>query len=554
MVRSSILAPIHTRYDFAQEKSGSLSMSPDGRHMTFSLQTPDGDTSLWIRSLDSVEARPLPGTKGGTWPFWSPDSLQVAFFADGKLKRVDLAGSPAITICDARDGRGGDWNRDGLILLAPFFNSPIFSVPASGGTPRQITQIDDQVAKETTHRWPRFLPDGRHFLYVAGTHTGGIESDSNAIHLAEIGKPGRRRLLPARSNVTYTSGHLLYVRDRVLLAQPFDPVGLEMIGDPVPIAEGLATETFFFRVLFAASESGDVVFRAGPQAADAHLTWFGRDGKEIAKLGEPGSFQQVVLSPDGRRAAYTQIEGDSAVGDIWIIDLARGVRSRLTFEPGYKIAPRWSSDGQQIVYTVAALHDDLFLRNSGGGERQDLLRSDADKQATDWSRDGRYLAYNQVDSTSSSTGVWILPLAEKDKPRPFVDAEANERDGRFSPDGRWMLYTSDESGRNQIYVAPFPGPGATWQVSTGGSSSAWWTQGGKEIVYMSPDLTFWSLAVHAAAGTFEVDPPRRLFRAPQAIGGDVTPDGQKFLIAIRSEEDEEQPVTLVTNWPAGLKR
>jgi eukaryotic-like serine/threonine-protein kinase len=553
-VRSSIVAPIHTRYDFPQEKSGNLSMSPDGKHITFSLLTRDGDNSLWIRSLDSMEARPMPGTKGGTWPFWSPDGQQVAFFANGKLKRVDLAGSPAITICDAKDGRGGDWNRDGLILFAPNANTGIFSVPASGGTPRQITQIDDQVAKETTHRWPRFLPDGRHFLYLAGTHSAGIQSETNAVHLAEIGKEGHRRLVLARSSVTYTTGHLLYVRDRVLLAQPFDPDALEMIGDPVPIAEGLVTEAVYFRSIFAASANGDVVFRAGPQAAGAHLAWFGRDGKEIAKLGETGSFRQVVLSPDGRRAAYGLDEADSGTADIWILDLARGVRSRLTFEPGEEFGPVWSSDGQRIVYTIAAVRDDLFLRNSGGGERQGLLQTDHDKQATDWSRDGRYLAYNQIEDTNKA-GVWILPLAEKDKPRPFVEtADANEKNGRFSPDGRWMLYTSNESGRDEIYVTPFPGPGAKWQVSTGGASSAWWTQGGKEIVYMGPDLTLWSLAVHASAGIFEVDPAQSLFRASQAMAVDVMPDGQKFLLAVRSEEEEEQPLTLVTNWPAGLKR
>ena len=554
MVRSSLLPPVHTRLDLSGPRSGDLSMSPDGKYVTFSLQTSEGDESLWIRSLDSLDARPLPGTKNSSWPFWSADSQHIAFYADGKLKRIDLAGSPAVTICDAQDGRGGDWNRDGIILFAPNPNSGIYSVPAAGGTPEPQTQIDQKEAKETTHRWPRFLPDGRHFLYMAGTHNDSVRSETNAVYLAELGKGGHRRILLARSNVAYSAGHLLYVRDRVLLAQPFDPARLEVTGDPIPIAESVAMENSFFRAVFAASPNGNLVFRTGSATGGSQMTWFGRDGKEIGKAGDRGPYQQVVLSPDARRVAYSLADADSGSADIWIMDLARGVRSRLTFGPSGKYGPVWSPDGQQIVYSISALHDDLYIRKSGGGDEESLLRSDLDKQATDWSRDGRYLVFNQSAHSTGNWGVWLLPLAEKDKPRAFIDTDANEKDGRLSPDGRWMLYTSDESGKTEAYVAPFPGPGGKWQVSTGGASGATWTQNGKEIVYTRPDLTVTSLLVHTSAGSFDVDPPRALFRVPLAIAGDVTQDGQRFLFAVRPDDEQELPLTLVTSWSAGLKR
>lgn len=245
---------------------------------------------------------------------------------------------------------------------------------------------------------------------------------------------------------------------------------------------------------------------------------------------------------------------DSGAPDIWILDLARGIRSRLTFGPAGKHHPVWSPDGHRLAYYVSAQNDDLFFRNSDGGDEEVLLRSDRDKVATDWSRDGRFWSTTSSTTRAGRYDIWVLPMAEKNKPRPFIATEANEKDGRLSPDGRWMLYTSDESGKAEAYVAPFPGPGGTWQISSGGATEATWTQNGKEIVYIRPDLTVSSLLVHPSANGFEVDPPRSLFRVPLALGGDVTQDGQRFLLAVRPEGDQEQPLTLVTAWPAGLRR
>jgi serine/threonine protein kinase len=559
VTRSLIAPPAGTQFDFAGDHSGSLSISPDGRHVTFSVMSPTGDTSLWIRPSDSFEAHPLPGTRSATWPFWSPDSQYIAFFAEGKLKRIDLAGSPPIAICDARDGRGGSWGREGVIVFSPDTTSGIYSVAATGGTPQAQTALD-KARGETTHRWPAFLPDGRHFLFMAGTHSQGIRSEANAVYVAEIGKPGSRRLLLARSNVEYSSGHLLYVRDRVLLAQPFDPDRLELRGEPLPLAEGVAHQQDYFRAVFAVSENGVLVFMTGTTTSGSRLTWYGRDGKPVQRVADLDSYDRIALSPEGKRVAFTLVDAESGLKDVWVLDLLRGVRTRLTFGAsgaGFvgKDAPIWSPDGTRIAYTVTALVDDLFVRPAAGGDEQPLLRTKSDKRPTDWSQDGRILVFDQQGATPNSKyGVWVWPFDGKTEPRPFVDSEFNERGGRLSPDGRWMLYSSDESGRFELYVAPYPGPGGKWQISAAGAVTGWWTLGGKEIVFATPDRSMMSVTVRASGATFEVDAPKLLFTEPLMVDGTVTPDGRRFLLGVRPEADQDLPLTLVTSWPAGLKR
>ena len=554
VVRAALLPPGKEQFDFGQENSGTLSISPDGRYVTFTLQPPGGEQSLWVRPVDSLDARPLPGTKFGLWPFWSPDSQQIAFFSDGKMKRIDLVGSPPTTICNARDGRPGDWNREGVILFAPDANSPIFSVPAAGGTPAPVTKFDETVG-ETTHRWARFLPDGRHFLYMAGIHTASLANEANAIYLAELGKAGRRRLMLARSNVAYADRHLLFVRDRALLAQPFDPERLELAGDPEPLAAEVQYDAEFFRANFAVSSHGDLVYRTGSAVAGSRLVWFGRDGKEIGRASDVAQSEAVALSPDGKRVAFSLPDPDLGTADIWIQDLTRGTRTRLTFGPTTESFPVWSPDGRRLVYTVTSRDDNLFIRPADGGPEENLISTEFDKLPTDWSRDGRIIVYDQKGTTiKSRSGVYVLPLADPKQAHAFVDTEFNERAGRLSPDGRWMLYTSDDSGRDEIYVAPFPGPGGKWQVSVGGAFTAWWSRGGSEILYISPDLTLNAVAVRGAGASFAAETPRLLFRIPRTTSGDVTADGQRFLMTVRATDDDDLPVTLVTNWPAVLKR
>ncbi len=557
VVRSAVPPPNGKRFDIGKNPSGGFSVSPDGRYLTYSLKGADGegdgDGSLWLRSLDSLAARLLPGTRGARWPFWSPDGRFIAFFAGGKLKKVDLAGSPAVTICDADDARNGSWSAEGVILFSPSSISPIHRVDAGGGQSTPVTTLDEE-SGETTHRWAAFLPGGRSFLYLAGTHSAGVRSEANALYAGELGSDRRTLILRARSNAVYAGGRLLYVRDRVLLAQPFDPDRLELTGDPAPVAESVAYDTGYFRAAFAASGTGVLAYFAGGAEPKVQLTWLDRSGKELGKVGEPGDYNDIVLSPDAKRAALTVASPDSGTVDIWVQDLSRGVRTRLTSGATDEDHPVWSPDGRRIAYVVTGKFDDLFVRATDGGREEPLLRSEQDKRPTGWSSDGRLLVFDAQDpSPKRQWDIWVLPLSGGE-PRPFLQTEAQESGGKLSPDGRWMVYLSNESGRDEVYVAPFPDAGARWQVSVAGALQAYWTRGGREILYLTPGLAVMSVAVRGAGANFEVESPRSLFDAVATVSGDVTADGERALVAALPRLDVDVPLTLVLNWPEGLGR
>jgi len=553
-VRSFILAPEGKSFDILRDRSGGLSVSPDGRHLTFSVRDAGGDDSLWIRSLDSLSARALPGTKGAAWPFWSPDSRYIAFFSEGKLKKIDLAGSPPVRICDANDGRSGSWSRDGVIVFAPTSIAPIHRVPAAGGKATPVSRLDEEHG-ETTHRWATFLPDGKHFLYMAGTHSAGTKSETNAIYVAEMGSDRKKLLLQARSNVSYASGHLLYVRDRVLLAQPFDPVGLELKGEPLPLGDGVDYDPAYFRAIFAVSDNGVLAYQAGGAESSAQLSWLDRNGKEIEKVGEPGNYDDLTLSPDGRRFVFSLTDPDMGTTDLWIQDLARNVRTRFTFGIANDFSPVWSPDGARIAYAVSGKYDDLFVKPSSGGTEEVLFRSQEDKVPTDWSRDGKLLVFETSDPDGKTRrNIAVLSLSGKAESRPFLATEFNEGQGQLSPDGRWMLYVSDEAGRNEVYAAPYPGPGGKWQISSGGGAGASWRKGGAEIIYIAASGAVMSVNVRLQGANFETDTPRALFSARPAVSGDTTADAQRFLVALRPEAEQGLPITLVTNWTVGLDR
>jgi eukaryotic-like serine/threonine-protein kinase len=553
-VRSSIVPPKGAAFDFLRDASGSLSLSPDGRYMTFAARSAQGDESLWIRALDSDTARPLPGTQGGLWPFWSPDSRFIAFFADSKLKRIDLTGSPAVTLAEANDGRGGSWSREGVILFSPTTLSGIHRVAASGGNATPVTRIDEEHG-ETTHRWASFLPDGRHFLYLAGSHQWAAKNEVNGVYVAELGSEKRKLLLHARSNAVYASGHLLYVRDRLLLAQPFEPARLELTGEPTALAEEVDVEPEFFRASFAVSETGFLALKSGDESVQAQLKWFDREGREIGKIGEPGNYTYVRLSPDGKRAVVSLGAADSGSADLWMVDLARGVRTRFTFGVTSEDGPIWSPDGARIVYSVTSKLDDLFVKSSGGGQEEVFLRTGEDKKPTDWSRDGNLVVFDTKDlKRNTRWDIAVVNVSGKREPRFFLQTEFNETGGKLSPDGRWMLYVSDESGRNELYVAPFPGPGGKWQISTGGAVGGSWTRGGAEISYLGYDFSVMSVGVRAQGASFEADSPKPLFLVKASTAGDVAADGQRYLIAMGPEHEMSSPISLISGWTALLNR
>jgi len=551
VLRSMVLAPQGKSFALGGLDGAALTLSPDGRYLTFKVHGENEDL-LWLRPLDTLAAHPLPGTNHAAWPFWSPDSRYIAFFAEGKLKKVDLVGSPAVTLCDASDGRSGSWSRDGTLLFAASPNTPISRVSAAGGKPETVTKLDEE-HQETTHRWATFLPDGRHFLYMAGTHNAGMKSEVNAVYLAELGSPERKLLLQARSNVSYASGHLLYVRDHILLAQPFDARALKLAGDPVPLGESVGYDPTFFRSQFAAADSGLLAYAAGGSGSKNRMVWTDRAGKELEEAGPPADYGQVSLSPDGKKLAYELLDPDAGTEDIWVQDLGRPGRTRLTFGQTNELRPVWSPDGTRIVYSVSGKFDDLYGKPAVGGNEEVLLHSDQDKIPESWSADGKYLLFEANDRKNGTEwDLWILPLTGDRKPYPYVNTRFNEHEGRFSPDGKWILYVSDESGKNEVYVAPFPATGAKWQVSTAGGFVAMWTRGGSEIIYLTPDLTSTSVAVTTHGSTIDLGSPRPLFKNRNAMGGALSPDGNKVLLVLRPEEELDLPIVLIDNWPAAL--
>ncbi|HET9794476.1 MAG TPA: protein kinase [Thermoanaerobaculia bacterium] len=549
--RSFLLPPEKVEFDTSGNNCASLTISPDGRNVTFAARGADGKVMLWLRSLDELTARPIPGTEGASFPFWSPDSRSLAFFADGKLLRVDLAGSPPLAICDAPNGRSGSWSRAGIILFSPDTNTEIFQVPAAGGPATPVTKLDI-TGGETTHRWAAFLPDGKRFLYTAGSHSAGARSESNAIYLAALGSQGRTRLLQARSNVAYASGFLFSMREHVLLAQRFDADSGRLKGDPVPLAYGVQYEPSFFRGDFSTSDNGLLVYATGAADAGARLRWFDTSGKPLGEpFGEAAEYRQIAVSPDGSRIAATIADPVKGLPEIWLID-SRGVRTRFTFgAPAF--SPVYSSDGTRIAYAKGS---GIYVRPANGGGQEDwVYHSDAQTGPSDWSRDGRFIAFDYVKPGSKTKqDIWILPLFGDRKPYPFLATEFLEQGASFSPNGRWISYLSDESGRPELYVAAFPGPGGKWQVSTEGSAGGSWLSAGK-IAFGSLDGRALVVDVEESAGGLEVGAPRVVFKVPPTDSAPAVPlDGQRLLLAVHSETTETPRVVLLTNWMAGLKQ
>ncbi len=555
-IRLFVVPPENSDFNFTFRRAGSLTISPDGRWITFVASDSTGKEILWIRALDQVSAKALPGTEGAGFPFWSPDSHFIGFFADGKLKKIDVSGGPALTICDALDGRGGTWNREGIILFTPNFRDSIYRVAASGGTPVAITKINDS-RKETTHRYPYFLPDGRHFLFLAGSHSTGTKSEANAIYIASLDGKVNKILMNARCNPVFANGYLLFVRDRVLMAQHFDARRAELKGDPVPVVEEVGYDTGFFRGIFSASENGILTYQSGLAETKSRLVWLDRNGKETGTLGEPGNYTAVSLSPDEKKLALSIIDSDSGTTDIWIYDLIRDVRSRFTFDPADEYSPVWSPDGNLIAYDSDRRgFDDMYQKpTSGVGADELVLKSfNVDQDARSWSQDGKFIALDYTDrKKSAKRDIWILPLTGDRKPFPFLQTEFDEGDASFSPDGKWIAYTSDESGRQEVYVSTFPDHRGKWQVSTNGGQGPGWRKDGKELFYGSLDQKLMAVEVKAGA-TFEVGTPVPLFKMDLTTSADISSDGKRIIAVNREVATKQVPITIVTNWTADLSR
>ena len=495
-------------------------------------------------------------------PFWSPDSRSLGFFAKGKLKRIDVAGGLPTVICDANPGRGGTWNANGTILFNSVNDGPLLRVSSNGGTPVQLTTLDS-ARGENSHRWPQFLPDGNQFIFfVRGTGSGG--EDNVSLGSLDHSKE-KTRLLISTGNAVYApdrgkqSGHLFWVRDGVLMAQTFDASHGQLRGEPVIVAEsvGFSGISGVGRGEVSISNEG-TLFYGAQETRQYQLTWYGRDGKSLGILGQPGQYDDLAISPDGKRVAL-RATGGTTGGNVWQVEIARGIATLVTFNGRVPYGPIWSPDSQRIVYEQGS-PPNLFSQNANGsGLEERLAESNDGQNPQDWSLDGKFLLYVMTSNDVASKrqpGLWLLPMADR-QPVPFLTTPFSEGRGKFSPDGRWIAYTSDESGRNEIYVKAFSSGGFKGQVSNKGGDFVRWRRDGKELFYLAPDRKLMSVAVRAGSGTLEFSAPNALFTIPPSSGPaqysyDVMPDGQRFLELAPAEETEAPSMTVVLNWQADL--
>ncbi len=541
-----------------------LSVSPDGRHIAFVAQTSQDDVQrLFVRPLDSVEARSLSGTDGAAAgaPFWSPDSRHIGFFAQGKLKRIDIAGGSPQNVADTPLGTaGGTWNADGVIVFGTGLG-PLKRVSASGGEPTDVTLLD-KASGEIAQAWPFFLPDGRHFLYMAG----GVAPESRFIFVGSLDSKERVQVLRASSSPLYAPpGYLLFHRDGILMAQRFDETNFTLSGEPSRVADGLATIPSTGRAAFSASSTGVLLYRTGEAFVETQMTWYDRTGKSLGHVAVPqGQYRGLSLSPDNRRLAVHRHEEPTG-GDIWVLDQERGTFTRLTFT-AHNLAPMWSRDGNFIVFASDRDADALNIyrkSSSGAGTDEPLLKSPTTKFPEDWAPDGQSLLYGEA--RSGSVDILRLPLSADRKPEPVVTSRFQDYFSKFSPDGRWIAYASTESGRPEVYVQPYPQQTGKWQISTQGGNFPRWASSGKELFYLAADGTVMAVDVRPDGAAFSAGTPRTLFKTNALIANhrgstidipyDVSADGQRFLVNERlTPAGQGAPITVVLNWTAALKK
>ena len=555
VVRASILPPVGTTFVTLAPSAGPPEISPDGTKIVFSARDDKGTTMLYVRALNSLTAEPYTGTADASYPFWSADSRAVGFFSEGKLKKINLAGGPPQVVCDINNGRGGAWSKQGVILFAPSTGSSLMRVAEGGGTPEPASKLDTSHG-ENSHRWPYFLPDGEHFLFWARSSRGAQE---HTVYIGKLGSLEAKPLLKNESMARYDQGYLLFLRDRTLMAQAFDAKKMELDGSPTPIAEHIANNAISTRPIFSASEDGTLLFQTGTMEGGWHLVWFTRDGKQTGSMGGIDRYMDPAISPDGKRVAAGLLNSQGIV-DIWTFDLARGTKTRLSFGPSVQRYPLWSPDGKTIFYASNASGSfQMFSKPAdGSGPEEPLLKDNLIEFARGISTDQRYLVFTRIQTDRGRPEVWALPLSGDRKPFPVVQSAFDNNSPSLSTDGKWIAYQNNESGRDEIYVTAFPAGGVKWQASTGGGTRAEWRRDGKELFFLDPADNVMAVDVKTDGKTVQFGTPHVLFhqtgvqnqQGPYAVSA----DGKRFLMNVGDVKEESQPLTLVQNWTAELKK
>jgi Tol biopolymer transport system component len=550
-----------------------LAVSPDGRNIVF-VAGAQFEFKIWLRPVASAEARPMQGTEGGAFPFWSHDSRFVAFFAGGKLKKVAIAGGPPVVLADAA-GLGGSWSRDNMIVFGSG-GSGVFRVPSAGGVPTAVTTLADG---ESAHRWPYFLPDGRHFFYTAVTGACCPPTKPGTIKIGSLDQDEPAvALLQADSSASYSSNHVLFARDQTLMAQAFDPDARQLAGDAVPVTERISTEGSRY-VSVSLSENGTLAYAPGDSLSPLQLTWFDRAGKILGALGEGGVDANLSLSPDERQVAVALRSGSPENLDIWTIDVARNLRNRVTSDAKHEGWPIWSLDGTRILFGVSWRSDGaesekarlVQTRVNASGVNETLLeavdtpsRPCGPRQCTlaptDWSADGRFVLYTFTGSFPRTVDIWALPLFGDRAPFPVANSQFNESLGVFSPDGRWIAYTTDEAGPPNVYVQPFLRAGGKHRISPNGGRNPHWRADARELFYLDASGTMTVVPIDAT-DTFGL--PKALFPTGMVSTNNmyaVTKDGQRFLVDAGplalglAQRPQITPLTVIVNWTSTLQK
>ena len=552
-IHSNLVPPEGVSFHLTGDEAAPIAISPDGASVAFGA-----DNKLWVQSLRTGEATALASTEGAQFPFWSPDGRSIGFFAHGKLRTVEASGGPVQVIADAPTARGGAWGSGGVIVFSPDFRGGLLRVAATGGPATPLTQVDLQ--HHSTHRWPSFLPDGKHVLYLAASHVNP-RSEQSGIYVASLDGGEPRRLMPSYGSAQYASGYLLSIRESNLMAVPFDAEHLAVTGESVRVANDANFDFGTWRGVFAASQTGVLVYQVQHDAVGGQLTWLDESGRAVSSVGERSEAYALRLSPDGRRASV--VMGDPN-NDIWIVELDRGVRTRLTTNAQVIVSPCWSRDGRQIVFVTGESLDKpeveyvlSMLPADGAGQRKVITKSSIRIEPTDWSRDGKFVLLDK--GTIGATDIWAVPLAQPEKAFPLVESPFYDGSGQFSPDGRWVAYMSQQSGRFEVYVTAFPAGGARWQISANTGSQPRWGADGKTLYYVTLGGELMEASVDGQGPQFvvkDVKPrfPVNLFVGPRISWGyDVAADGKRFLIS-SAGQTEKPRVVVISNWDAGLKK
>jgi len=529
-----------------------VTISPDGSLVVFIATNASGKRVLWLRPLNSTVAKQLEGTEGASSPFWSPDSRYIGYFANKKLLKIDASGGQPQTLCDSAEVSGGSWNADGTILLPGL--EGLYRVSAQGGTPKLTTKLGP---REEAHRWPYFLPDGRHFLFLADA----ARKEDHSIRIGSLDSQETKALFSGISRVAYAApGYLLYVNQGSLVVQPFNAAAEKITGDPKTLVEHIAEVGMNHEFDFSVSETGVLAYQTGDP--NSELVWFDRSGKKLGTIGEPRNYGMVSLSPDGQSIAASLMDSDGRVADIWLLDLKRdNIATRLTFEPSMEGDPVWSPDGRKILFSSTRSSSgsiDLYQKPAGGtGDDQLLLGSNAAKFPTSWSRDGKFIIFENW-ALKSQGALWVLSLSDN-QAKPLLQSTTYDQfQGQISPDGHYIAYTSNELGKWDVYIQPLALTGEKWRISSNGGVMPLWRNDGKELFYITTEGALMSVEI-TTSPKFEGGVPRQLFQANmksinQGWCYGVTNDGQRFLVNTFVQNLNSAAMTIVLNWTTDLKQ